>query len=943
MSVNIAVTGDNRGAIVVGDNNTVVINQAAGAVVLPAQPVLTRRRSDEGGLAPRAFPDIVDRADESAKLQTALAAVPPVPGDVVGPPGIGKTALLRHVCGSSESQAPFRDGAIYVDAKGQSADDLLQQLFEVFFESDRPFKPDRTQVRRLLARVSALVVLDGFTGDSTELERLLNLAATQTFVVSSARPALLGQGCSFELPGLTSDDAVTLIGREMGKAPEGREVMAARVIAAAFDGNPLDLLVVSAHARTYGTPLSQLAEGVRGAESPDAWLQQLVTSKLSERDRRALAAFASVDCAPLDASEVQAISGEPAQTVLDSLVDRRLVTFDGKRYRVGAGIVAGIVMALLAMLPAEAAAQAFLHATGMPESQTLVAHSDAVIGAMKQAALAGKHAEVIALARHGGDAVALGGQWDRWQVMLQHALTSSRASHQPANEAWALHQLGSRALAGGEFATAQTFLDAALKLRTDLGDPASISVTEANLTRLRQLIIAPPPQPSKAPVAARRGARSKVLLGLVLAAATASLGTWVAAKSGFLTKIEHAPRVASATRAPQRTPAPTARPTAPAAASRTPRPTPAHHHASPKPVATPEHVARLPSEAPPAVPTHAPSRTGTNGHPIEIVRGNEGLPPSLPTPLPPTIVTFAYRGEAANCLAYRVEHATRAMVSELGYVNLPSGCISVRRERETARYTIVAYGDRMTRSRTTTVPPYRSATATPSSAPPPSIVYLSYQSGETPCLAYRVINAKRATLAPLGLAAISLPSGCAPVRQERRAITYTLVAYGDGQASRSVTVPRTQPVDGTGSPPVIVDFNYRPGDRPCLYYEVRYAREANITPLGSPLALPSGCAPVRLQARPVTYTLVVVGAAGRASSVTVVPARATVYETPTPNYYQTVPRANSSYPPRPYEQQQGPSYRRPVPTGSPTRSPYATPTPLRRLYETPPPYTSLKR
>ncbi len=558
--VNIAVTGDNRGAIVVGDNNTVVINQPAGAVVLPPEPVHTTRRDEPVRLGPRPLPDIVDRAEEGARLQAALAAVPPAPADVFGPPGIGKTALLRHVYGGAAAQAPFRDGVVYLDAARQGVDDVLQQLFEAFFETDRPFKPDETQLRQFLSRTTPLVILDGSPWNADDLERMLNLAATATVAVSGANQVLLGQGCPIALHGLTPDDSLALMGRELGHPLEGADAVSGRTIAAALDGNPLNLLLVSAHARVFGVPIAQLAEGVRAAESPEAWLQKLIASKLSERDRRALAAFATVDCAPLDAAEVSTISGdEAAPQELESLADRKLVSFDGTRYRVAAGIAAAIAAALLAMLPAEAAAQAFLQPGADPS--TLVAHSDAVAGALKQAALAGKHVEAIALAHHAGDAVALAGRWDCWHTMLQHALGAAQAAHDTAGEAWALHQLGSQALALGDLATAQTSLQAAMHLRAGLGDPMAVAVTRHNLEMLH-VPVAPSQQTSAPHAGWSAGAKvAAVVFGVVVV--LGSVGTWVAAKTGLFPPIHPKPPVVAMSPSPHPSVAPIAHPKLP--------------------------------------------------------------------------------------------------------------------------------------------------------------------------------------------------------------------------------------------------------------------------------------------------------------------------------------------------------------------------------------------
>ena len=521
MAVNIAVAGDNLGAIVVGDHNTVVINQPAGAVVLPVQPVQTTRREGPANLGPRPFPDIVDRVEEDRQSRTALTAVPPSPVDVSGPPGVGKTALLRHVCGDTATQASFRDGAVYLDAAGESASDLLQQLFEALYETDRPFKPDDTQLRKFLARTTPLVVLDGYLGTSADFDRLLNLAATTTFAVSGPQRVLLGEGCAIALQGLEPDDALALMSRELARPLDQSEVMPARAICAALDGNPRNIILVAAHARVYGIALAQLAEEVRSAASPEEWLKALISSKLSERDRAALAAFAAVDCAPLDASEIGAIGGEPAAAALEGLKDRRLVEYDGKRNRVLAGIVAAIAMSFLGMLPAEAAAQTFLQAAAQSQQATLVEHSDAIVGALKHAVLSGKHVEVMALAHRAGDAVALSGRWDRWQEMLQQALESATAAHDSAAQAWALHQLGSRALALGDVAAAGSALEAALHIRTGLGDPIAVDVTRHNLEVLGAY--APPAR-------TRWSFAGKIAVGIAFLVLLGSLGAWVAAR-----------------------------------------------------------------------------------------------------------------------------------------------------------------------------------------------------------------------------------------------------------------------------------------------------------------------------------------------------------------------------------------------------------------------------
>jgi hypothetical protein len=530
VAANISVAGDNLGAIVVGDHNTVVINQPAGAVLLPAQPVRTTRREGAVKLGPRPFPGLIDRQDEEGELRGALAAVPPRSIDVSGPPGIGKTALLRHLCGDEIAiAAEFPDGVVYLDTTRASTGDILQQLFDAFFETDRPFKPDETQLRRFLARTSPLVMLDGYCAAAAEFDRLLNLASTATFALSGPQRILLGEGSAVTLAGLRSGDALALMSRELERSIDDTEVMAARAICAALDGNPLNIILASAHSRVYGVPLAQLAGDVRSAESPEEWLKGLIESKLSERDRRALAAFAAVDCAPLADSEVGAIGGTEAEAALEGLRDRRLIAFDGKRSRVRIGIAATLAMSFLGLLPAEAAAHAFLEIAAHEPANLLVAHSDAIVGALKHAALSGKCSDVLALAHRAGDAVALSGRWDCWHEMLEHALSAAKAGHDLAGEAWALHQIGSSALATGNVAAAQTALQAAAHIRAGLGDPVGAAVTQHNLDVLA-LKFGSQARPGHVEAGARKwGLATKIAVGAAFFVAVGSLGAWVTA------------------------------------------------------------------------------------------------------------------------------------------------------------------------------------------------------------------------------------------------------------------------------------------------------------------------------------------------------------------------------------------------------------------------------
>jgi hypothetical protein len=82
----------------------------------------------------------------------------------------------------------------------------------------------------------------------------------------------------------------------------------------------------------------------------------------------------------------------------------------------------------------------------------------------------------------------LHGLWETWQTTIEAVLQSARRLGDRANEAWALHQLGTHALSIGWTGQAIDFLKQALDLRRSLGDVIGMAYTQHNLN----LLIPPP-------------------------------------------------------------------------------------------------------------------------------------------------------------------------------------------------------------------------------------------------------------------------------------------------------------------------------------------------------------------------------------------------------------------------------------------------------------------
>jgi hypothetical protein len=475
--------------------------------------------------------------------------------------------------------------------------------------------------------------------------------------------------------------------------------------------------------------LQDLANQLRSAESPRNWLQERIVGALTDSEKKRLAAFATVDGEPLEPADVAGISGERIDSGdLDRLREDGLLRDEGKRYRLSGGVAATIGASLLALLPAPAAAQYFAATTATMPAAALVEGSGTILAAMRHAAQSSDSQSVLALAHRAGDAVALAGRWDRWHEMLECALTSARSVNDRAGEAWALHQLGSRALAIGDVAIAERALEAALHIRSQLADVDAIDVTKHNLGILHfPSDLAPKPsKPAPGPLRVRSGV---VIVLLILLAAGSIAG--IAATIYRATIVRPIAAVTTApTTSPAATPAasPVATPTVKVATTASPVRTTAvipPNKPAATPMATPIATVTATRTATPTA-TAAVAATPTTTSTLTPVATPITTP--IPIPLRPVIREFEYRAGDGSCLAYWVTGARRASVAGIDRdLTLPRGCVAVVRQREERQYTISAFGDRP--------PPVSSVATVPGSVqvirplPPVSLVRLGSIAG----------------------------------------------------------------------------------------------------------------------------------------------------------------------------------------------------------------------
>ena len=428
-------------------------------------------------LRPRLIRGLLDRQTELASALSALDAGLPI--EVSGEPGIGKTAILRHLAHHPRA-ASFVDGTIYLPARHQSLSDLQQLIFEAFYESDGFFKPTEAEIRRGLQDKQALILLDDVHLTQAEMEQVLDIAPRSAFVVATRERCLWGEVRSLSLKGLPADDAVLLLEREIERALDGAERSAATDLCAAIGGHPLRLLQAAAIIRERGLS----PDGWAATITPEILVTELIAT-IEDKQRRALMALTALPGVPLHAQHIAGLAEitdiEPS---LLTLVHRGLIVSSHSRHQLADG-VADRLRRTEDLKPW--VNRAITYFTAWAErhrrhADSLLEESEALLHVQQHAVDARRWGEVLTLGWLLEEALVVSARWGAWKTNLERCLAAAKALGDQSAEAWALHQIGTRAVCLGEPGVARASLSQAMKLREALGDKAAATASRQNLS-----------------------------------------------------------------------------------------------------------------------------------------------------------------------------------------------------------------------------------------------------------------------------------------------------------------------------------------------------------------------------------------------------------------------------------------------------------------------------
>jgi LysM repeat protein len=484
---------DVSGNLIIGNHN-VQINAQHGSIVNLIQkeerPHRIARRTPVR-ILPRRFNNMLDRRAEVDRSVKSLSAQRPL--DIYAQSGMGKTSLLRFLSRHSLINA-FADGVIYLRVAAQPVEDLLQSIYDAFYEYTAPYKPSQGEIRQGLQDKQALIVLDDVALEREEVETLMDAAPESNFLLASADRRLWGHGDLIALPGLPEAEGAALFARELGRSLEPGEHEKVRLLCLRLSGHPLRILQAANLVRGGRMAIEQVATGGTG-EPAEQILNGQMLGALDIAEKKVTAAVAALQGAPLHRRHLPAMTGlENANGVVERLLQRGVVQAHSPKYTLAGDLGSAAEQAWDLNAWRRGALH---HFSQWGESQRASPHllaeeNEAVQSLLEWGAGRRLWRGVLRLVYQFEGSLALTGRWGAWAWVLQRGMEAAQAlGNQPAR-AWALHQLGTRALCLDQSSLARDYLIQALRLRESLGDWEGAAVTRHNLN----LLLGGPPSSS---------------------------------------------------------------------------------------------------------------------------------------------------------------------------------------------------------------------------------------------------------------------------------------------------------------------------------------------------------------------------------------------------------------------------------------------------------------
>jgi len=478
----VLVFGNNNYVVNIGDVNGGVVN-----IVKPSDKPKYSARPTPVTIKPRAFPSLLDRENEFGAIRKASQL--PLPISVWGQQGIGKTSFIRHLAHTLDA-GNFTSGLVYLNASTFGYEDLLQALFDTFFDSDPSYKPNTVEILHALQNIKALIFFDDLQIGRDEAASILDAAPSSLFILSSTERSLWGEGEAISLPGLPENEALKLFEKELSRPLSDQEKPTALKICSMLQGHPLQILQAASLAREKGEPVEVLLREIASEKSENKSMAYVSMANFNDSEKQILALLAAAGGNIVSLEHIKGIfKGGNEQRDIQRLVTLGLVQAHSPRYSITNDLVASISAAWdITSWQDILLNYAINWLSQQPASALIEESSGLLIHTIRNAGERKKWREVIQLGRALEKFMVYYKRWQTWSDILKLILTAAKALNDGKTQAWALHQLGSRALYMGYASEAKTLLSQALNIRQAIGDKAGMAITQHNINTLNGII-----------------------------------------------------------------------------------------------------------------------------------------------------------------------------------------------------------------------------------------------------------------------------------------------------------------------------------------------------------------------------------------------------------------------------------------------------------------------
>ncbi|TGB05783.1 ATP-binding protein, partial [Streptomyces palmae] len=458
-------------------------------------------RRDRVELLPRRLPQPVGRDAEFTALADAVRAGGLV--QLFGPPGVGKSTLLRYAARAID---PGPDGVLFLTATHREVGDLAQELFEACYTAT-DYAPSPAELRRLMAGVRITVYMDNADLTHEQLRELSDAAPDATFVFAGEDRSLLGEGTALEVRGLDREAGLALLARELRRPLRESELPVGDDLWRAAHGRPLLLLRAAGLARFHASGESELPRPGTIAELLPLLFDQLDTAAMST-----LHLLATLGDAELGAPHIGELTDVPDPDALcGRLADLGLAVVSETGYRCAPDVAGALRQRVSEPFSIERLCDHLTRWATQPTTTPaqVAAYSRALERAAELAESADRPDLAVRVTRAASPALARSLRFGAWGRLLGRGWVAAERAGDRNAMAYFTHEEGIRTLLTGRRVISAVLLAEAVVLWRQLGD------THGAQAALHAQQYAPPPLPHTAapPVAPDAGGSTATASG----------------------------------------------------------------------------------------------------------------------------------------------------------------------------------------------------------------------------------------------------------------------------------------------------------------------------------------------------------------------------------------------------------------------------------------------